>query len=61
MLVTPSGIFIEVKLYAFWNALLPMLVTSLGIVIEVNVDAENARFPIVVKSDPEANVTAPKL
>ena len=42
---------------AFWNALLPILVTVLGISIEANPDSLNAKFPIVVNVDPASNVT----
>ncbi len=47
----------EVNDDAFWNALSPIMVTELGISIEVNPDSWNAALPIVVNVDPVSNVT----
>jgi hypothetical protein len=48
IIVTESGIVIDVKLEQPLNALSPILVTELGIVIDVNPErAWNALFPIL--------------
>ncbi len=42
----------EVKLNAFWNAYLPMLVTLAGMLMEVKLDApSNAKSPMLVNKE----------
>ena len=53
MLVTPSGIVIEVNEVQFWNAYSSMLVTPSGIVIVVNLEqSANAERPMLVTLAP---------
>jgi hypothetical protein len=50
MLVTVSGIIMDLRLLQFWNARSPMLVTESGIVTDNNPrQPENADAPILVE------------
>ena len=56
ILVTESGIIMDVKLVAPLNAISPIVVTSSGITIEVNTEFWKALLPISVSCESFSNI-----